>query len=653
MISVGITAQVSTVSPRGVLSTTRCHEDDDDILISFIAFDVDGDQLLSSPFVSESESFFAASLPRVLNAGFPASDDRMFAPAFRGDQVIAPLNYFASDVFLLPSISSVVAPGTVWPNLYVIDDAIFAPFIVARGSLRPNLANDVEELFEPAVTAPLTLKPVRYADSDATFAPVLFRNTLFAHLVNDMDVVYPPARTSAWAFGAALVTDGDSIYAVTTLMSLFAGVLVTANDVVYSVSLSGGSPTMQPIVLSDVDAVYAPAIGNISTALDSGNLVNATLSNSGLTATHSSTANNSGARSNSYQSTGKFYFEVTMTTIHGANDCAGIILQTGTQTELVTSGHSCVAVYKSTGPIFANNTSSGKSLGAIAAGDVIGCAIDLTARKAWLRKNGGNWNGLALTSENPNTGLGGVTIAAGAFSPVIGFGGSGTALNDAMTANFSGTGAPTGFGPWPAVVQVPATLDGPATNVTVSGGNLTATHSTTTSNSGVRSTALKSSGKYYFEATFGATNGTNDCVALMTWAATYANIVTNSTNAVTLYATANGLIWTNGGDSGKTLGSNIVAGDVIAVAVDLDNAKIWFRNNHGGSIGNWNGDPTADPATNTNGVAIPTTAAVSPAVGFGGNSGVTGQIGDNITANFGQSAYVMTPPSGFANNWTT
>jgi hypothetical protein len=648
MIS-GVISQVRTINPLGAVGPSFCYVDADRISGAFVAFDVVVDQILSAALVPASDTFYVTMMPRVMGAAIALSDDVVLVPVLTRDQVLAPLTYFATDVLSLPSIAFL--PGIISSAALYSDDMMFTPIVFTPGSLRPSLVGDLEVLFAAELASPLMLAPARLVDSDSTFAPTVFRNILIAPFVNDADVIYPAARATGWTLGAPLVTDTDAFYAPTMRMALLPGTL-TDSDAIYLVSLHGGISTLQPLVSTDDDVFFAPAIANLSTTFDAGLLVNATLSNSNLTATHSSTANNSGARSAAYRTTGKYYFEVTMTTVHGNNDCVGIVTKTGTQAELVTSGHGCVATYKSAGAIFASDTASGKSLGAIAAGDVIGCAIDLTARKAWLRKNGGLWNGLALASENPGTGVGGVTIAVSVpFAPAIGFGGTGTALNDAMTANFSGAGAPSGFGAWQAVVQVLETLDGPATNVTMSSDNLTATHSTTTTGSGVRGTALKSSGKYYFEATFGATHGTNDCVGLLTWAATYANMVLNSSGGVTLYATGNGLIWTNGAASGKTLGSNVVAGDVIAVAVDLDNGKIWFRNNHGGSIGNWNGDPTANPATNTNGVAIPA-GSVSPAVGFGGAT-VSGNIGDNISLNFGQAGYVMTAPVGFTTNWMT
>jgi hypothetical protein len=186
-----------------------------------------------------------------------------------------------------------------------------------------------------------------------------------------------------------------------------------------------------------------------------GTASNATLSNGNLTGTHANTNNNSGARSTTLLSSGKYYFEVTVGNTHGLNDSAGVLLSTGTYTDLVTNGLNCVVVNLANGALFGNNVASTKSLPAIGAGDVIGIAIDLGNRNGWFRKNGGNWNGLAIGSENPATNAGGVPIASsGSFSPAIGFGGTSSASGDNMTANFGVTSfaftPPSGFGYWVA-----------------------------------------------------------------------------------------------------------------------------------------------------------------------------------------------------------
>lgn len=202
-----------------------------------------------------------------------------------------------------------------------------------------------------------------------------------------------------------------------------------------------------------------------------------TKSNGDLTATHSSTNNNSGTRSLSFQTSGKYYFEVTATDFDGSADCAGVLAKTGNFIDLISAAR-CGSVTRTSGNVFGNDAASGKSIGAIADGDVLGFAVDLDNAKIWARKApSGNWNGLAIGSENPATNTGGVSIsndASGGMAPAVGFGGASTQSGDNATANFGATSfsgtAPSGFtAGWPKRVGGPEWL--PAVSVTMSSDN--------------------------------------------------------------------------------------------------------------------------------------------------------------------------------------
>ena len=69
---------------------------------------------------------------------------------------------------------------------------------------------------------------------------------------------------------------------------------------------------------------------------------------------------------------------------------------------------------------------------------------------------------------------------------------------------------------------------------------------------------------------------------------------------------------------------------------------VWARV---GADGEWNGSPTANPATQVGGISVPYTGL--PVYAFGG--GMVFEFGDSdkITANFGGSAFVGTMPTGF------
>jgi SPRY domain len=206
------------------------------------------------------------------------------------------------------------------------------------------------------------------------------------------------------------------------------------------------------------------------------------------------------------------------------------------------------------------------------------------------------------------------------------------------TATASDTSAAT-------VTAASVTWDsGTVASVTLSGGNLIATNTATTSTSqGAHdNSAGKGSGKYYFEMKFTTvTGGNNTGVSIGTTTSTYSAMGTTGTTGVMTYR-ASGQIW-NGSNSGSSLGARS-AGDVIGIAIDLDNRRAWFRV---APSGNWNGSGTANPATNTGGVTIAVGTMIAFCT-FGGTGGVANNV---VTANFGASAFTGTAPSGFTSGW--
>jgi hypothetical protein len=198
-------------------------------------------------------------------------------------------------------------------------------------------------------------------------------------------------------------------------------------------------------------------------------------------------------------------------------------------------------------------------------------------------------------------------------------------------------------------------------NLALSNGNLTATCNAS-SPMGVRSTSTRSGGgKYYAEFTAGATyaggdTGVGIAIAQSLLGGVFAN---SATLGCLVYAS--GSIWFNGtnnpinvngvGGTTRSLGA-IAAGNVICIALDLDNKAIWFRK----GSGNWNGDASANPATNTNGIDISTlfpyninqsqtTAPWNPAF----LAATFNSSGSSVTMNTGATAFNQTAPSGFSN----
>ena len=198
------------------------------------------------------------------------------------------------------------------------------------------------------------------------------------------------------------------------------------------------------------------------------------------------------------------------------------------------------------------------------------------------------------------------------------------------------------------------TLDpGTVTAVTLSNGNLTATNTGTTSqDQGAHTpttTNNKTSGKFYFEVTFDTVgvSGSNYGFGVGRTTSTYTNMGFNAVTGNMIYSSGN--IWRNGINSGLSLGVR-ASGDVIGMAVDIGNLKVWYKKVNGTPT-DWNGVPTDNPATNTGGVAMPSLSGASmiPFVTFGGTGGVASRV---MTANFGASVFVGTVPSGFTSGWT-
>lgn len=169
-------------------------------------------------------------------------------------------------------------------------------------------------------------------------------------------------------------------------------------------------------------------------------------------------------------------------------------------------------------------------------------------------------------------------------------------------------------------------------NITLSNGNLTLTSRVANSWFPSRATVSFGTGKIYFEVTCNTSNAGATQVGVVNASATPSNYIGD----------ANGLGYQSGGNvvyNGSAL-SNIgtwTTGDTICVAYDLGNKKVWFRKNGG----NWN-NTTDNPATNTGGF--------SAAGVFGGTvypAACAYSSGDQLTVNFGATAFAQAVPAGF------
>jgi len=156
----------------------------------------------------------------------------------------------------------------------------------------------------------------------------------------------------------------------------------------------------------------------------------------------------------------------------------------------------------------------------------------------------------------------------------------------------------------------------------------------------VRGTMGVSSGKWYWEATIGASSSANAWWDLG-WSGRASTATTNGlgNNADDIgYLGQNGAIRRN--VSEVSSGTTYTTGDVIGVMLDLDNNLAYFSKN--GTIIN-----------SGTGYSIPAASATAtgfyyPAVGDFDNAGTK-----TYTVNFGQQPFAYTPPSGFKSLCTT
>jgi hypothetical protein len=178
-------------------------------------------------------------------------------------------------------------------------------------------------------------------------------------------------------------------------------------------------------------------------------------------------------------------------------------------------------------------------------------------------------------------------------------------------------------------------------NLTLTGGNLIATSSAGAS--AVRAIDKQIAGKFYWEVTCNTFTSNSS-----TAGAARPTADLTLTNGVSLVGGGmcgvqkTGNIFVDG-VGGGSLGA-IVSGNIVCIAIDCDARLIWFRL---GAAGNWNGSATANPATGVGGNAMPLGIGVPlyPAAWLANTN-------EQVTANFGGSAFTGAVPAGFTSGFT-
>ena len=173
------------------------------------------------------------------------------------------------------------------------------------------------------------------------------------------------------------------------------------------------------------------------------------LSNGNLTAAFSGTNVFAGVRAVNSASSGKYYFEAKAD-IKSSFMMAGLAKSTHTFSSGAGLDANLSVAYWATAGVYLNNTDI-LPIPAASQGDVICIAVDLDARKLWVRINGGNWNNSG--TANPATDVGSMNISSltGALYPLAGFYTNGNQWTFNFGASAYTYSKPSGFSDWPGV----------------------------------------------------------------------------------------------------------------------------------------------------------------------------------------------------------
>lgn len=179
-------------------------------------------------------------------------------------------------------------------------------------------------------------------------------------------------------------------------------------------------------------------------------------------------------------------------------------------------------------------------------------------------------------------------------------------------------------------------LDAPTNgSFTISDGNLRTESTSSANRNHVRASIGVASGKWYWEITVVSGDRCQAGVALNS--SNKNEYVGYDASGWGIYQLDGNKYNNQGGTSGTAYGSAwTTAGDVLMVALDATNSKLWFGKN-----GTW--FASGDPVAGTNAAFTNVTGGeLMPAIGDGSGSGVYA-----AACNFGQRPFTYTPPSGF------
>ena len=179
-------------------------------------------------------------------------------------------------------------------------------------------------------------------------------------------------------------------------------------------------------------------------------------------------------------------------------------------------------------------------------------------------------------------------------------------------------------------------LDSGSSTLSING-NLTYSNAAA-SHLGIRgSIAIPASGAFYMECVTGSTTNNTSAVAFGLGASTVSLTATLSSqaNLYQLWAALGGYIYNGATVISSSLGA-FSAGDVMQIAVDVTNTKMWLGKNN--VWYNSSGGTTGNPSTGANPTFTTSMVGLFP---------TTGAYANSVNANFGQQPFVYTAPTGF------
>ena len=192
-----------------------------------------------------------------------------------------------------------------------------------------------------------------------------------------------------------------------------------------------------------------------------------------------------------------------------------------------------------------------------------------------------------------------------------------------------------------------------STRITLSGSNLIATNNFGISQASVRAVDRQVTGKFYWEYTYTTVTNGSSCggVATQTWDINTTPVSgtgipgsTGLSQSGNIYAAGSATLSVDGGNVTINFGA-ITSGTVVCIAVDLTARLVWYRV---GAGGNWNNNASRNPATGVGGVYVHSIGVGIPLYPIVS----CGTLNDQITANFGDTAFTGAVPSGYTSGFT-